>query len=59
MAVYECPECGDEVEEVVRVKVGKKTMKLCEDCADRAREEQEIAGDAESAMQSMMEYKGR
>lgn len=59
MSVYECAECGDEIEEVVRVKVGRKTLKLCEDCADRMREEAEIAGEAESAMQSMMEYKGR
>ena len=59
MAVHVCAECEDEVEEIVRVKVGRKTRKLCEDCADRLREENEIAGDAESAMQSMMEYKGR
>ncbi|MEQ8276253.1 MAG: hypothetical protein RMA76_24810 [Deltaproteobacteria bacterium] len=59
MAVYECAECGDETDEAVRMKVGRKTVKLCEDCADRIREEREIAGEAESAMQSMMEYKGR
>lgn len=59
MKVYVCAECEDEIEEVFRVKVGRKTRKLCEDCADRIREEDEIAGAAESAMQSMMEYKGR
>lgn len=57
--MYECAECGDETDEAVRMKVGRKTVKLCEDCADRIREEREIAGEAESAMQSMMEYKGR
>lgn len=55
----ECRECGDEVEQLVSVKVGKKKVKVCEDCADRLREEAEIAGDAEAAMQDMMEYKGR
>lgn len=55
----ECEDCGDEVETPVKVKVGKKTLKLCEDCADRRREEAEVAEGAESAMQGMMEYKGR
>lgn len=55
----ECPECGDEVDALQKVKIGKKTMRLCEDCADRAREEAEIGEAAESAMQGMMEYKGR
>ncbi len=59
MTVVQCAECEDEIEEFVKVRVGKKTVKLCEDCADRLREENEIAGEAESAMQSMMGYKGR
>ncbi len=54
-----CKECDDEVDTLVRVKVAGKVLKLCEDCADRAREEAEIAGEAESAMQGMMGYKGR
>ena len=54
-----CKECGDETDAPVKVKVGRKTIKLCEDCADRAREEAEIAGEALGAMQDMMGYKGR
>ena len=54
-----CKECDDEVDEVFRVKVDGKFRKLCEECVDRAREEAEIAGEAESAMQGMMGYKGR
>ena len=54
----ECKECGDEVEELVRVRIGKKTLKLCEDCADRAREEAEIAAESEAAMKDMMGFKG-
>jgi ribosome-binding protein aMBF1 (putative translation factor) len=54
-----CKECEDEVDELFKVKVAGKNVKLCEDCADRAREEAEIAGEAESAMQNMMGYKGR
>jgi ribosome-binding protein aMBF1 (putative translation factor) len=55
----ECQECGQEADELVKVKVGKKTMKLCEDCASRAEEEAEVAGEAESKMRGMMEYKGK
>ncbi len=56
----ECRECGDEVEELVRVKVpGSKAVKVCEDCADRMREEAEIAEESEAVMQNMMGFKGR
>jgi ribosome-binding protein aMBF1 (putative translation factor) len=54
-----CRECDDEVDELVKVKVGSKTLKVCEDCADRIREEQQIAEDSESVIQGMMGYKGR
>lgn len=55
----ECQECHEEVDELMPVKVGKKTRKLCEDCAARHAEESEVAGEAESKMRGMMEYKGR
>jgi ribosome-binding protein aMBF1 (putative translation factor) len=55
----ECKECGDDVEKLVSVKVGGRTRKLCEDCADRAREEAEIAEESESVVQGMMGFKGR
>jgi ribosome-binding protein aMBF1 (putative translation factor) len=55
----ECRECNDEVDELFKVRVGKKTLKVCEDCADRIREELDIADEAEGAMQDMMGYKGR
>ncbi len=54
-----CKGCGEEAEELVAVRVGGKTKKLCEECADLAREQAEIADAGESAMQGMMEYKGR
>ena len=55
----ECKECGDDVEEIVKVKVGGKTLKLCEDCADRRREAAEIAEASESVVQNMMGFRGR
>ena len=55
----ECKMCGEEVDEFQVVKFEGKRHKVCEDCADRLREEGEVAEAAESAMQSMMEYKGR
>ena len=54
-----CKECKDDVDKVVTVKVAGKAVKLCEDCADRARESDEVAGESESVMRGMMGYKGR
>ena len=54
-----CRECQDEVDKLVSVKVAGKSMKLCPDCADRAREEGEVARESESVIQGMMGYKGR
>jgi hypothetical protein len=51
--------CDDEVDELVTVKVGSKSKKACEDCADRLREEAEIAEMSESVVQDMMGFKGR
>jgi ribosome-binding protein aMBF1 (putative translation factor) len=54
-----CKSCEDEVDELVSVKAGGRRIKVCEDCAERALEEAEIAELSESAMQDMMGYKGR
>jgi hypothetical protein len=55
----ECKECGDEVDKLVSVKVGGKAKKMCEDCADRAKEQAEIAEESEAVVQNMMGFKGR
>ena len=55
----ECKECNDEVDKLVSVKVAGKTKKMCEDCADRAKEQAEIAEESESVVQNMMGFKGR
>ena len=54
-----CKGCNDEVDKLVSVKVGGKVKKLCADCADRAREEGEIAEASEGVIQGMMGFKGR
>jgi len=54
-----CKECGEEAESLVAVKVSGKTKKLCEDCADRLREEAEVGEAAEAVVRGMMEYKGK
>jgi hypothetical protein len=54
-----CKGCGDQVDEVVSIKVDGKTKKLCENCADAAREQQEVAEQSESVVQGMMGFKGR
>lgn len=55
----ECKECDNEVDALVTVSVGGKKKKMCEDCADRLREEGEVAEAAEGVIQGMMEYKGK
>ena len=55
----DCRECGDEVDRLVKVKVGRRVWKVCEDCADRMREEAEIAEESEAVIQDMMGFKGR
>ncbi|HEY4103839.1 MAG TPA: hypothetical protein VGM44_08105 [Polyangiaceae bacterium] len=54
-----CKGCGDETDELVTVKVSGKTKKLCESCADAARESDQIAEESESVVQNMMGFKGR
>jgi hypothetical protein len=54
-----CRECKDDVDQLVPITIAGKRVKLCEDCADRAREAGEIARDSESVIQGMMGYKGR
>jgi hypothetical protein len=54
-----CKGCDDEVDRLVSVKIDSKTKKLCEDCADRARESAEIAEESEAVVQQMMGFKGR
>jgi hypothetical protein len=54
-----CKGCGEESDELTTVKVAGKSKKLCEACADVAREQDQIAEESESAVQSMMGFKGR
>lgn len=54
-----CKGCGEEADALVSLKVQGKTKKVCEECADRAREEGEIAEASEGAVQNMMGFKGR
>lgn len=54
-----CKGCSNEVETLFTVKVAGKSRKLCEDCVDRSKEENEIAEQSESAVQNMMGFRGR
>jgi hypothetical protein len=54
-----CAACKDEVDALVTVSVGGKKKKLCEDCADRAKESAAIAEESEAVVQNMMGFKGR
>ena len=54
-----CKECQDEVEELVTVRVAGRNRRVCEDCAERLQEEEDIAEESEAAVQQMMGFKGR
>ena len=54
-----CRECKDEVDELVSVKINRRKVRVCEDCAERLEEEALIAEESESVIQGMMGYKGR
>jgi ribosome-binding protein aMBF1 (putative translation factor) len=54
-----CKSCGDEVEELITVKVAGKSKKLCESCADEVREQGEVAEASEAVVRNMMGFKGR
>ncbi|MEM9072827.1 MAG: hypothetical protein AAGE52_30250 [Myxococcota bacterium] len=53
-----CPRCEEEVDELHPIKVGRKRLKLCEDCIEIVEEEAEIAEMSEAAIKEMMGYKG-
>jgi len=54
-----CKSCGEDVDELVSVKVQGKTKRLCEDCADASREEESVLEESEAVVQKMMDFKGR
>lgn len=54
-----CNGCGEDVDELQKLKIDGKVKKLCEDCADAARAEAQVAEESEAAVQQMMGYKGR
>jgi protein-arginine kinase activator protein McsA len=54
-----CKNCGEESDQLVFVKVSGKARKICEGCADLAREQDQIAEESEAAVQAMMGFKGR
>ena len=54
-----CKECGEEADTLETVKIDGKAKKLCEDCADRARETAEVAEQSEAVVQNMMGFNGR
>lgn len=54
-----CQACGEDTDEITRLKFGKRTLKLCEACADEKREQLELGEAAEDVLKDMMEWKGR
>ena len=58
-AMAVCKMCGEEVDELVSVTVAGRKKKLCEECAEDAEHDQQIAEESEAAVQQIMGFKGR
>jgi hypothetical protein len=54
-----CAACGEEIDEFVVLKINGKKKKMCEDCAEDAEAEAQIAEESEAVVQEMMGFKGR
>ena len=54
-----CKACQDEVDELVTVRVAGRKQRVCEDCAERLQQEEDIAEESEAAVQQMMGFRGR
>jgi ribosome-binding protein aMBF1 (putative translation factor) len=54
-----CKVCQEEVDTLVAVKLDGKISKMCEECADRQREQREVAEASETVVQGMMGFTGR
>ncbi len=54
-----CSMCKEDVDELTVVSVKGKSKKVCEDCAEILEEKAAVAEASESAVQNMMEFKGR
>ena len=55
----QCKACGEEVDELVSVKVSGKTKRLCESCAEQENQSEAIKEESEAVVQNMMGFKGR
>ena len=59
MTIMKCALCKEDSDELKRVRVDSKVKSLCEECAEMAEEQDAIAQESESVVQSMMGFRGR
>jgi len=57
--MHVCKVCQDEVDTLIAFKIAGKFTKMCEECADREREKNEVAEASETVVQGMMGFSGR
>jgi ribosome-binding protein aMBF1 (putative translation factor) len=55
----QCKSCGEDAEELFSVSINGKKKRVCESCADQAKEQEAIAVESEAVVQKMMDFKGR
>ena len=51
-----CKVCGEEVDELLSVKVDGRKKKMCEECAEEAEHDLQMAEESEAAVQQMMGF---
>jgi ribosome-binding protein aMBF1 (putative translation factor) len=54
-----CKACGEEVDELVSVKIDGRRKNLCEECAEVVEHGEQMAQESEAAVQQMMGFQGR
>jgi len=54
-----CKRCGDEVDQLMAVKVDGKKQKVCESCAEELAASDAVAEESEAVVQRMMDFRGR
>ena len=54
-----CKSCGEEVDDLIAVKVNGRSKRLCEECVELAEEQAQIAEESEAVVQQMMGFRGR
>lgn len=54
-----CKQCGEDVDELLTTKIAGKKQRVCEQCAEEAAQDEQLAQESEAVVQQMMGFQGR